>query len=119
MLPDFTGSSQSYVQSWAANHGTRVTVKETTGSVIGRVVNQNLPSGMDVDYVSNLTIYVVTSTVDRAPVDEPEEDPIATPTPTPDEEDPVTSPTPTPPTPTDTPDGGDSGDDGLDDILPN
>lgn len=119
LLPDFTGSSQSYVQSWAANHGIRVTVKETTGSVIGRVVNQNLPSGMDVDYVSNLTIYVVTSTVDRAPVDEPEEDPIATPTPTPDEEDPVTSPTPTSPTPTDTPDGGDSGDDGLDDILPN
>lgn len=92
LLPDFTGDDKSVAMSYGSKYGFTVTVKETTGSVMGRIVNQNLPSGMDMDYVKNLVIYVVTST-------EKPETPDTTPTPIPDEpeETPDTSPTPTPP----------------------
>lgn len=82
ILPDFTGESESYARAWASKHGINIIVKETTGSVIGRIVDQNLPSGMDIDYVRSLTIYVVTSTgiteepdVEEEPEETPDVDP--------------------------------------------
>lgn len=74
LLPDFTGSDQSEAIAYGRKYGFNVTIKETTGSVIGRIVDQNLPSGMDLDYVKNLVIYVVTG-IEQA------EESVPTPTP--------------------------------------
>lgn len=80
LLPDFTGYDQSEAIAFGREHGFTVTIKETTGSTMGMIVNQNLPSGMDVDYVTNLIIYVVTSpNVTESPKDEVEETPSESP----------------------------------------
>ena len=81
LLPDFSGYDKSEAIAFGAQHGFTVTIKETTGSTMGMIVNQNLPSGMDVDYVTNLVIYVVTSPIAQEPKEEPEETPSQTPTP--------------------------------------
>lgn len=84
LLPDFTGYDKSRAISYGASYGFKVSIEETTGSTMGMVVKQDLPSGMDIDYVTNLTIYVVTSTEEAGPVEEPEEE--VTPTPMPSED---------------------------------
>lgn len=83
LLPDFTGYDKSEAISFGAQHGFTVTIKETTGSTMGMVVNQNLPSGMDIDYVTNLVIYVVTNPIEETPKEEPDEKPSESATPTP------------------------------------
>ena len=72
LLPNFVGYDQSVAISWGNSHGVSVNIKETSGSVIGRIVAQDLPDGMDVDYVRTLTITVVTS-VGNTQTKEPEE----------------------------------------------
>ncbi len=105
LLPDFTGYDKSEAIAFGAEHGFTVTIKETTGSTMGMIVNQNLPSGMDVDYVTNLVIYVVTSPIAEEPEEEIEEEPEETPSETPEPTDePEQTPEPTPePTSTPTP----------------
>lgn len=74
LLPNFVGEDQSVAIAWGSSHGVSVSIKETSGSVMGQIVAQNLPDGMDVDYVRNLTITVVTS-VQSTPKEEPDEIP--------------------------------------------
>ena len=62
LLPSFVGYDQSEAISWGASHGVTINIKEVSGSTLGRITEQSLPEGMDVDYVKSLTIYVVTST---------------------------------------------------------
>ena len=52
LLPDFTGDSVSYVQSYGSSHGIRIIVNGN-GS---RVVSQSVPYGADLEFVKTLTI---------------------------------------------------------------
>ena len=51
-VPDFTGQSVSYVQSWCSSHGISVTVNGGNGSV----TSQSVPSGANVEDVRTITI---------------------------------------------------------------
>ena len=51
-VPDFTGQSVSYVQSWCSSHGISVTVNGGNGSV----TSQSVPSGANVEDVRSITI---------------------------------------------------------------
>ena len=66
LLPDFTGSSVSYVQSYGSSHGIKINV---TGNG-SRVVSQSVPYGADIEFVKTLTINTGSTTTTR----EPEED---------------------------------------------
>ena len=67
LLPNFIGYDQSFAESYGNRMGIPVTVKTVEGSYgqeIGQILDQSLPEGMDIDYISKssgLTITVVGS----------------------------------------------------------
>ena len=95
LLPDFTGSSVAYVQSYGSSHGIRIIVNGN-GS---RVISQSVPYGADLEFVKTLTI----NTGSTATKKETEDDektttkPATSPSPSP-----TADPSPTP-SPTETP----------------
>ena len=93
LLPDFTGDSVSYVQSYGSSHGIKINV---TGNG-SRVVSQSVPYGADIEFVKTLTINTGSTTTKKETEDDektttkPETSPSPSPTPDPS---PTTSPTP-------------------------
>lgn len=91
LLPDFTGSSVAYVQSYGSSHGIRIIVNGN-GS---RVISQSVPYGADLEFVKTLTINTGSTTTKKETEDDektttkPETSP--SPSPKPD-----SSPTPSP-----------------------
>jgi len=61
LLPDFTGSSVSYVQSYGSSHGIKINV---TGNG-SRVVSQSVPYGADLEFVKTLTINTGSTTTKK------------------------------------------------------
>ena len=61
LLPDFTGDSVSYVQSYGSSHGIRIIVNGN-GS---RVVSQSVPYGADLEFVKTLTINTGSTTTKK------------------------------------------------------
>ena len=61
LLPDFTGSSVAYVQSYGSSHGIRIIVNGN-GS---RVVSQSVPYGADLEFVKTLTINTGSTTTKK------------------------------------------------------
>lgn len=112
LLPNFVGYDKSEAMAWGSSHGVAINVKEVDGSVLGRITEQSLPEGMDVDYVRSLTIYVVAKETEveeeeetTKPEPKDEEDDNGENTEPQDEIEVEPSPTPTPtPTPEETPD---------------
>ena len=100
LLPDFTGDSVSYVQSYGSSHGIRIIVNGN-GS---RVVSQSVPYGADIEFVKTLTINTGSTTTKKETEDDektttkPETSPSPSPTP-----DPSPTPNPTPPEETEPP----------------
>ena len=94
LLPDFTGSSVAYVQSYGSSHGIRIIVNGN-GS---RVISQSVPYGADLEFVKTLTINTGSTTTKKETEDDektttkPETSPSPSPTP-----DPSPTPSPTPP----------------------
>lgn len=95
LLPDFSGSSVAYVQSYGSSHGIRIIVNGN-GS---RVISQSVPYGADIEFVKTLTINTgSTATTKKENEDDektptkPETSPSPSPTP-----DPTPTPSPTPP----------------------
>lgn len=97
LLPTFVGYNQSKATSFGSQNGIRIIVKEVSGSTLGMVVAQSVNAGADIDYISSVTISVVTTKTggtssnssSSSSVEDEDEDLPPTPTPTP-------SPTPTP-----------------------
>ena len=61
LLPDFTGSSVAYVQSYGSSHGIRIIVNGN-GS---RVISQSVPYGADLEFVKTLTINTGSTTTKK------------------------------------------------------
>lgn len=63
LLPDFTGRSQSEVESFCNKYNINLKINEVisynSNDYEGKVMNQDLPPSIDVDYVNALTIDVV------------------------------------------------------------
>ena len=66
LLPSFLGQKEEDAKSFLASYGIKVTVKNVTskvvGSFVGQIIDQSLPAGMDIDFVSKskgITITVV------------------------------------------------------------
>ena len=92
LLPDFTGSSVAYVQSYGSSHGIRIIVNGN-GS---RVISQSVPYGADLEFVKTLTINTgstatkketeddekTTTKPETSPSPSPTADPSPTPSPT-------------------------------------
>ncbi len=92
LLPDFTGSSVAYVQSYGSSHGIRIIVNGN-GS---RVISQSVPYGADLEFVKTLTINTgstatkketeddekTTTKPETSPGPSPTADPSPTPSPT-------------------------------------
>ncbi len=71
LLPNFTGQSLSYVNSYCGSHGIKVTVE---GNGTGNVISQSVPAGANVEDVSSITIKLAGETKKK---EEPkEEEPI-------------------------------------------
>ena len=66
LLPDFTGDSVSYVQSYGSSHGIRIIVNGN-GS---RVVSQSVPYGADLEFVKTLTINTGSTTTKKETEDD-------------------------------------------------
>lgn len=66
LLPDFTGSSVAYVQSYGSSHGIRIIVNGN-GS---RVVSQSVPYGADLEFVKTLTINTGSTTTKKETEDD-------------------------------------------------
>jgi len=66
LLPDFTGSSVAYVQSYGSSHGIRIIVNGN-GS---RVVSQSVPYGADLEFVKTLTINTGSTTTKKETADD-------------------------------------------------
>ena len=66
LLPDFTGDSVSYVQSYGSSHGIRIIVNGN-GS---RVVSQSVPYGADIEFVKTLTINTGSTTTKKETEDD-------------------------------------------------
>lgn len=66
LLPDFTGSSVAYVQSYGSSHGIRIIVNGN-GS---RVVSQSVPYGADIEFVKTLTINTGSTTTKKETEDD-------------------------------------------------
>lgn len=66
LLPDFTGSSVAYVQSYGSSHGIRIIVNGN-GS---RVVSQSVPYGADLEFVKTLTINTESTTTKKETEDD-------------------------------------------------
>lgn len=104
LLPDFTGSSVAYVQSYGSSHGIRIIVNGN-GS---RVISQSVPYGADLEFVKTLTINTGSTTTKKETEDDektttkPETSPSPSPTP-----DPSPAPSPTPPETTEPPEPND------------
>ena len=104
LLPDFTGSSVAYVQSYGSSHGIRIIVNGN-GS---RVISQSVPYGADLEFVKTLTINTGSTTTKKETDDDektttkPETSPSPSPTP-----DPSPTPSPTLPETTEPPEPND------------
>ena len=61
LLPDFTGSSVAYVQSYGSSHGIRIIVNGN-GS---RVISQSVPYGADLEFVKTWTINTGSTTTKK------------------------------------------------------
>lgn len=66
LLPDFTGSSVAYVQSYGSSHGIRIIVNGN-GS---RVISQSVPYGADLEFVKTLTINTGSTTTKKETEDD-------------------------------------------------
>ncbi len=80
LLPSFVGDDKSVASSWASRNGIKLNIKETSGSVMGQIISQELPAGfMDVDNMTTLTVTVVTSIASNDVKDEVKEEPLEEP----------------------------------------
>lgn len=66
LLPDFSGSSVAYVQSYGSSHGIRIIVNGN-GS---RVISQSVPYGADLEFVKTLTINTGSTTTKKETEDD-------------------------------------------------
>ncbi len=101
LLPDFSGSSVAYVQSYGSSHGIRIIVNGN-GS---RVISQSVPYGADIEFVKTLTINTGSTATKQEPKDEEKTTTKPTPSTTPqptqepepsDDPEPSTDPEPSP-----------------------
>lgn len=86
LLPDFTGDDVSVATSYGNSNGITISIsyKEvTSGYSNGEIIDQSIPSGADVDYITSLTV-TVAKVVNNTP--DPEETPDETTDPEEDED---------------------------------
>lgn len=77
LLPNFIGQNKDIAINYGKNHGIKVNVTyESTNNVnyrIGQIINQDIPSDIDISYVKTINIKVVDKI--NAPKDDPDETP--------------------------------------------